>query len=424
MRSREALEEGEGPVKVAVFHDLPPGGGLRLARDFCRGLKAKGHRIELHVLSGTDDGLFAIAPHSSRVLRYRPPRCVEPFPGMRPYVAWRSAELARRILFLCSLGQRHRAIARAIDGEGYDLAFVQSCRHTQAPWLLRFLRAPTAYFANEPLRVVYDAAPDEPPRARGTIPARWSERWGRSARAIERELLERIDRKNVAGASCLLTSSRHTRERLSQCYGLQAKLCPPGVDLDLFRPAGVERRNQVVSVGSIWPHKNHRLTIEALGLVEPALRPELVLVSPDGSAEHLEELRILAAEADVRLVVRTNVPEEALIRAYRQSLALVYVARSEPFGLAAVEAMACGTPVVAVEEGGLPESVLDGETGLLIRPEASECAAAIRRLVQDPDLRKRLGLQARAHVERRWGFETSIDRLEAALRSVAGSRRR
>ena len=92
--------------------------------------------------------------------------------------------------------------------------------------------------------------------------------------------------------------------------------------------------------------------------------------------------------------------------------------------------MACGTPVVAVAEGGIPESVIDGRTGLLTDRAPSRFAAAIDRLVADPGLARRYGDEGRAHVSREWTWDHAAGRLEAHLsgmaaraHSAAGARR-
>ncbi len=93
---------------------------------------------------------------------------------------------------------------------------------------------------------------------------------------------------------------------------------------------------------------------------------------------------------------------------------------SERFGVAVIEAGACGLPVVVSDAGGLPEVVVDGHTGLIVpRDDVVALQAALTRLVLDPALRDRLGAGGRAHVVRAYAWENCVDRMEDCLARVA-----
>jgi hypothetical protein len=77
--------------------------------------------------------------------------------------------------------------------------------------------------------------------------------------------------------------------------------------------------------------------------------------------------------------------------------------------------MACGTPVVAVREGGIPESVVHEVGGILADRDEKQFAQVIERLLHSPDLRSKLGTQARDQVVRRWTWDQAAARLEAFL---------
>ena len=84
----------------------------------------------------------------------------------------------------------------------------------------------------------------------------------------------------------------------------------------------------------------------------------------------------------------------------------------EPFGLVNIELMACGLPVIASRVGGIPEIVLDGVTGLLVEPNDPQALSeAMAKLLDDPELRKRMGENARKHVVQNFSLETYLDRL-------------
>jgi glycosyltransferase involved in cell wall biosynthesis len=114
-----------------------------------------------------------------------------------------------------------------------------------------------------------------------------------------------------------------------------------------------------------------------------------------------------------------NVGDAAEMAAlYNRAAAFVYSPVREPWGLAAVEAMACGAPVVAVREGGVAESVVDGETGLLTPRDAGAFADALCSVLRAPGLAARLGAGGAAHARARFSWAFTIDNLEAHLQAV------
>jgi glycosyltransferase involved in cell wall biosynthesis len=94
---------------------------------------------------------------------------------------------------------------------------------------------------------------------------------------------------------------------------------------------------------------------------------------------------------------------------------------TEALGTAVLEAMACRRPVVATRAGSIPETIVDGETGLLVPPQDDEAlAAAIVRLLRDDDLRARLAGAGRARVEAEFSVERVIERTLDAYRRFLG----
>jgi glycosyltransferase involved in cell wall biosynthesis len=95
--------------------------------------------------------------------------------------------------------------------------------------------------------------------------------------------------------------------------------------------------------------------------------------------------------------------------------------RREAYPLAVMEAMAAGLPVVACDQGGVPELVSDGEHGLLFRSgDHLALAASLRRLLVDAPLRARMGAAARRRAEREFDIRLTVARYEALFRALAG----
>jgi glycosyltransferase involved in cell wall biosynthesis len=194
---------------------------------------------------------------------------------------------------------------------------------------------------------------------------------------------------------------------------------PLGVDADTFSPNGGRRDGYILSVGALHPLKGHQFVIEALASL-PAPRPRLVIVADRGDLG--PALAALADARGVELELRTGVPLPELVELYRRAEVVACGQIREPFGLVPLEAMATGTPVVAVAEGGFLETIEDGRTGLLAprRPEAF--ATAVRRVLDGTELAAELRARGReAAVARTWertarGFDALLERVAAGGR--------
>lgn len=205
---------------------------------------------------------------------------------------------------------------------------------------------------------------------------------------------------------------------------------PCGVDTEHFSPAAQPRHSpmhRLVCVSRLVPRKGIREVIEALARVPGtellvAGGPRHGDVESDPEVAVLRDVAIRHGVGDrvefLGAVDRCRIP--ALMRS---ADAVCCTPWYEPFGMVALEAMACGVPVVATAVGGLAETVIHNVTGLLVRPrDPSSIAAAIRRLLADEDARATMGAAARQRaLGYRWADIAS--QTSEAYRSM-GTRRR
>jgi glycosyltransferase involved in cell wall biosynthesis len=113
--------------------------------------------------------------------------------------------------------------------------------------------------------------------------------------------------------------------------------------------------------------------------------------------------------------VLQNIRDEDLVQLLNQAAAMAYAPRLEPFGYAPLEANACGTPVIAVAEGGVRETVRDGYTGYLVEADPRAMATAIIRLLDDPHEARKMGEQTVEFAAKNWSLGAAIDRLESYM---------
>ncbi len=207
---------------------------------------------------------------------------------------------------------------------------------------------------------------------------------------------------------------------------------PPGVDLDRFTPgdraaarAGFDLRPDDVVlafVGRLQPLKAPDVLVRAAAELlfrVPALRERLVVLivgGPSGTGMKTPaELKRLSAELGVADVVRFLPPQggAALARVYRAADVVAVPSYNESFGLVALEAQACGTPVVAAAVGGLPVAVRDGVSGVLVEGhEPGAWARALEGLAVHPAYRAELAANAVRHA-RRFSWDRTTDSLLA-----------
>ncbi len=206
-----------------------------------------------------------------------------------------------------------------------------------------------------------------------------------------------------------LTTSGWNREHLAE-LGLHAELVSPGVDLTTFRPLGepVRRDDMVLALGRSDPLKNLPLTLEAWRRL-PEPRPELCLFG------HQPEV---VTDPGSRYVTSPSDPEvnELLNRA----TVFLQTSTHEGFCLPALEAMATGGAVVCTDAHGNRDYCADGVNCLVPDPTPAAVAAALRRVLDDPRLRDRLGEAGRATAA---GYEwaTRVDALERFLYAIAAA---
>ncbi len=243
----------------------------------------------------------------------------------------------------------------------------------------------------------------------------------------------------AASADQIVVSTEHEREQLRKLYGLPySRLCviPCGVDLRAFSPgSAMERREarqevapgktpMLLFVGRLDPIKGLDLLLESVSLMRTPARLTIVGGNPAGDPE-VERLRTRAVELGLgeRVNFPGAVPQTDLCRYYRAADALVVASRYESFGLAAVESLACGTPVVAAQVGGLPSIVRDGENGMLVRWRCPEYfAERLDTLLADPATLARMGAQARPSVQR-FGWRRIGDKVRALYQGLTALQR-
>jgi glycosyltransferase involved in cell wall biosynthesis len=183
------------------------------------------------------------------------------------------------------------------------------------------------------------------------------------------------DVRAAAGVDHFIANSAFIARRILKAYRREADVIHPPVDMDFFTPGGA-RGEEYVAVSRLFGYKRVDLLLEAFGRM-PGRR--LVIV---GDGPQRERLR---AAAPPNVEFSAGLPPEALRDLLRRARAFVFPA-IEDFGIAPVEALACGTPVIALRRGGAAETV-DDSTGVFFEQQTPEALiAAIERFEANPPI--------------------------------------
>ena len=214
---------------------------------------------------------------------------------------------------------------------------------------------------------------------------------------------------------------------------------PPGVDTSAVAPLKAPERRAararlglppvgplIVSVSRLVPRKGMDVLVEAVNRLVPSY-PDLVLaVGGDGRERHRLERMAAESVADVRILGRVSDDDRAALLGAADVFVMACRNRwggleQEGFGIVFLEAAAFGVPQVAGDSGGAPEAVLDGTTGLVVDDpsDPGAVAEAIRTLLADPALRRRMGRAARTRVVESFDTGVLASRLAEALTGVA-----
>jgi alpha-1,3/alpha-1,6-mannosyltransferase len=380
------------------------GGSERLVLDAATQLQSRGCRVRFFVPGPCTDPQFS-----------------EVSQGLVPIssvATWLPAHVGGRVrapLAVLRTAKAARTLATNVDA--FDLVFCDVVPHV-IPLVKRLTSLPVLYFCHFPDLLL--------------TPLGWRKSL---AYRLYRRPLDALEVAGVLAADTVVVNSHFTasvvRQWIPALTGEHVQVVHPGVRLPAVpRPWGPVDGDdiQLLSISRFDPRKNLALAIESLAALRQVIpaelfaRVRLVLAGNyDGRlAEQrclVEELRRLAQTLDVTEHVRVicSPSEGERDDLLATSRCVLFTPRAEHFGYVPLEAMAAGRPVVAADQGGPTETVLDGVTGLLSTPTPDAFAAALRRFVVDPELAERFGRSGVDHVVRNFSLDAFGKRLQAVI---------
>jgi glycosyltransferase involved in cell wall biosynthesis len=360
-------------MRIAIFHELPSTTGSRKSIGKIAEYLSKNHKLDLYY---TDvKPTYKNGPYK-KIFFYK----------FVP-VVWQgnnsTARLYRDTIELVKLFLLHYKISREIKEKRYDAVFIHGSYLTESPFLLLFKNHFKIYYAHAPNYTrVFEKVLGIPKKDR----ARYL------YEILNRFIRKIIDKANVRSSDLILANSKYTKREILNFYGKKSKVCYLGVDTKIYKPIKVKKRYDLLFVGS-------RNAIDGYDLLHQTVK---------SIRRNINE-RILAVEDE------WVEDEKEMANIYNKAKVVLCLAHKEPFGLVAIEAMACGVPVIAIKEGGYKETVVNNKTGFLIKRSKSELTKKLLKILSDDKKRKELSSYARRIALRDWSLNKTTKKMERVI---------
>lgn len=404
-------------MKIAIWHNLPSGGGSRALNYHLNGLHQRGHQIEIWSNSPDSDGFMQI-PADVKIHKITFNR--KKGTSLKDKIKSFFFEKDQNML---EMEAHCKQCADEINAGDFDILFANSCFFYAVPFIGQYVKIPKVLYLGEPFRFFYESLPrlvwEAPQGAAGKILRRsywlpfledlWVERRNRVQMREERYNYEAFDK--------VLVNSIYSAESCLKAYGKPAEVCYLGIDTEIFKANTIEKSDYVIGLGNFYANKNPCLAVESMAQMKNK-NIKLIWVANMISQTYAEEMQSLAKRTGVDFEIKTMVPDAELVTLLSNALCMIYTSQLEPFGFAPLEANACGTPVIALQEGGVKETIIPNKNGFLSDRNPKNLAKYLDKLSENSDLRKEMGIFASEYVRTAWTLERCTDNIENALTSI------
>ncbi len=360
-------------MKIAIFHELHNGGARRAANEFAIRLKKK-HTVDLYIVDEESNDKETIFYNSVNFYLFNPAK-------------WQGKNWKVRIykdtFELFKLKKLHKEIADTINRKRYDVVLVFPSRYTQAPFILQFLKPKKVYFAMEPLRIVYDPVnriPENIDKTRYVY------------EKVNRLIRKKIDIKNINAANKIVGPSKYSADFSKHVYGKDVGVAYVGLHSDFFTDTREKRIIDILFVGSRDRFDGYDFFKDVIKQYKENITVREVLFEN----EWLNDIQI----RDL----------------YRKTKILIATSYNELLGMIPLEAMGCGVVVLAVDEAGYRESIIDQKNGFLIKRDVKAFCDRINFLLRNENKRKKMSKYASQNIRKFWDWEQRTKDLEKFLK--------
>jgi len=370
---------------------------------FVKYLTKSGYLIDVFVPSAADENFLSIKEIVNKVNVFP---IKKTFSGLI-YSTFRYIPPIRMSICLRDLEKTEKKIADIINNKDYNIVFSEQDQYTISPFFLKYIKKPTVYYCQQPSRSHEVILKNISQNINKNYAQRIRSIWHKYL-AIK---LPQIDKENALFSKYILANSYFSRESILKSYGLNSFISYLGIDTKIFKHLDVPKENFVLSVGNCSPAKGFNFIINSLGHINSKRRPKFIIVSNSVDIGWKDYLKQLAIKVGVNLEVRNLIQDNELVLLYNKAKLVLYAPYLEPFGFVPLEAMACGTPVIAVREGGVRESIVHDETGILTERDEFMFAKTVSKLILDKEKRQKIAQRGMESIHNFWTLEHAGERL-------------
>ena len=393
-------------MKIGIWHNLPSGGGKRALYDQIRGLQDLGHTIFIWTMESNEDRFLDLSKLCvTRKFSYSKIYKGIHYTYKSPFLIW---NLQKEYNHIFSMVQKEAT------GLGVEAFLIHPESIFRVPLIGSNLLIPSLIYLHEPYRWLYEALP--------RLPYELSlRRLGDINRLLGCVYHHRLEKKSLKNYKRILVNSLFSRESVMRAYGFESYVNYLGIDGDrLKNPYNeLERLNVCVGLGTVYHAKGIDRAIKIISLIPKNFRPKIEWIGNGAWQSDLDSYNVLAKELGVEIEFFLNASNEKVLELVGRSKFMIYTSRLEPFGYAPLESMALGTPVAALPEGGVRETVIDGFNGLLSIDGGFESLAMKITEAYENDSFKALGEKAHESVFKKWKISESVQVLQKHLAEIS-----
>jgi glycosyltransferase involved in cell wall biosynthesis len=368
-------------MKIGLFHNLPPGGAKRAVYEEVKYL-SNNNQLDLFCYSSTDDEFLSLNPFVDNIFRFE----FDLNSLLSSYLKRIHLDIKNFIV----LDKVSKNIAKSINEGNYDVCLVHPDMYTQAPFVLKHIDVPTLYFCEEYLRIVYEKQYE-------------FETFGNKIKDyyehLTRKVRKYIDKRNARSADLVVANSLFTKLNIENAYNIEAKYCHLGVDTNVFKPTKMsmnDRNKYILFVGDAQDKLGYKLANKILDILNKNENIELKCLGFSKGSKYINN-------------------DERMAEEYSNAVATICTHMNEPFGIPPLESMACETPVLAVNEGGYRETIINKKTGYLLKRDEKEFTNKIIYLLKHPKITINMGKNGREHVKKNFSWKKHSKKIEKCL---------
>lgn len=361
-------------MRIAIFHELPKGGARRAINEYSRTLK-KNHIVDLFLVD--EENILAEKRFYNETFIY------EFVPKEWEGKNWR-VRIFKDTLELLQLARLHKKVAIEIDEKKYDFVLVSASKYIEAPFIMKYLKSPFLFYCQDPnYRIIYDDLLGV------------SKNLGIARRLYEnlnRLIRKTLDRQNINFTPYALAPSKFIAQQFTKTYKKMCRVVYYGVDTDFFKPKKSKKDYDILYIGSKHPIDGYDSLLKIFSCMKKKPKVKILLSENEWVSDDIE-----------------------LREMYRRAKIVVCTARKEGLGAVPLEAMSCGIPVVAVDEAGHKETIINGKTGYLLIRDPKYFAEKVNWLLSNPQILKKLGENARRVMVGNWTWGKRAKELETEI---------